>query len=71
MTHGGRKSRRQHRTVLEVIGTTSETGEIDVIAGMGPSSDWFRNIAANPQHSWWWAAVDLHVDTACSTNPRR
>jgi hypothetical protein len=37
------------RTVLEVIGTTSEAGEVHVIAGMGSSSDWFRNIAANPQ----------------------
>jgi len=48
VTHVGRKSGRRYRTVLEVIGTTPATGGIFVIAGMGPTSDWYRNIAANP-----------------------
>ncbi|MGH3622860.1 MAG: nitroreductase family deazaflavin-dependent oxidoreductase [Sciscionella sp.] len=53
LTHIGRKSGRRYRTVLEVIGTTPATGEVAegevmVIAGMGPSADWYRNIQANP-----------------------
>ncbi len=48
LTHVGRKSRRRYRTVLEVIGTDPASGEVMVIAGMGLSSDWYRNIQANP-----------------------
>ena len=48
LTHVGRKSGRQYRTVLEVVGTNPTAGEFMVIAGFGPSSDWYRNIAANP-----------------------
>jgi deazaflavin-dependent oxidoreductase (nitroreductase family) len=48
LTHVGRKSGRRYRTVLEVIGTKQAAGEVMVIAGMGPSADWYRNIQANP-----------------------
>jgi deazaflavin-dependent oxidoreductase (nitroreductase family) len=48
VTHVGRKSGRRYRTVLEVVGTSPATGETMVIAGFGPSSDWYRNIQANP-----------------------
>ena len=48
LTHVGRKSGREYRTVLEVVGTNPPAGEFMVIAGFGPSSDWYRNIAANP-----------------------
>ena len=48
LTHVGRKSGRKYRSVLEVIGTKPAAGEVMVIAGMGPSSDWYRNIEANP-----------------------
>lgn len=48
LTHLGRKSGRQYRTVLEVIGLRPETGEVLAIAGLGPSSDWYRNIQAAP-----------------------
>ena len=34
--------------MLEVVGTKLATGETIVIAGFGPSSDWYRNIEANP-----------------------
>lgn len=44
LTHVGRKSGRRYRTVLEVIAINSD--EVTVIAGLGPSSDWFRNIEA-------------------------
>jgi deazaflavin-dependent oxidoreductase (nitroreductase family) len=46
LTHVGRRSGRHYRTVLEVIG--ADAGEFYVIAGMGPSSDWYRNIHAAP-----------------------
>lgn len=44
LTHVGRKSGHRYRTVLEVIGLTHD--EVTVIAGLGPSSDWFRNLQA-------------------------
>ncbi|WP_406636712.1 nitroreductase family deazaflavin-dependent oxidoreductase [Amycolatopsis sp. WGS_07] len=48
LTHVGRKSGRRYRTVLEVIGLRPETDEVLAIAGLGPSSDWYRNIQAAP-----------------------
>ncbi len=48
LTHVGRKSGRRYRTVLEVVGNSPTAGEFMVIAGFGPSSDWYRNISANP-----------------------
>lgn len=33
-----------YHTVLEVIGTNDARDEVMVIAGMGPASDWYRNI---------------------------
>ncbi|MFD2470105.1 nitroreductase family deazaflavin-dependent oxidoreductase [Amycolatopsis silviterrae] len=48
LTHFGRKSGRRYRTVLEVIGLRPETDEVLAIAGLGPSSDWYRNIQAAP-----------------------
>lgn len=44
LTHVGRTSGRHYRTVLEVVGLTHD--EVTVIAGLGPSSDWFRNLQA-------------------------
>lgn len=44
LTHVGRRSGRRYRTVLEVLGLRGE--EVIVIAGLGPSSDWFRNMRA-------------------------
>jgi deazaflavin-dependent oxidoreductase (nitroreductase family) len=48
LTHAGRRSGRRYRTVLEVIGTGSAPGEVIVMAGFGPSSDWYRNLQAHP-----------------------
>ncbi|WP_409463104.1 nitroreductase family deazaflavin-dependent oxidoreductase [Amycolatopsis sp. GA6-003] len=48
LTHVGRKSGRRYRTVLEVIGVRPRTGEVLAIAGLGPSSDWYRNLQAAP-----------------------
>ena len=46
LTHVGRRSGRQYRTALEVVGRHGD--EIFVVAGFGASSDWYRNIQANP-----------------------
>jgi deazaflavin-dependent oxidoreductase (nitroreductase family) len=48
LTHIGRRSGRRYRTVLEAVGTGPAAGEVIVIAGFGPSCDWYRNIQANP-----------------------
>lgn len=48
LTHVGRRSGRRHQTVLEVIGTDRESGEVIVISGLGRSADWYRNVQAAP-----------------------
>jgi deazaflavin-dependent oxidoreductase (nitroreductase family) len=48
LTHQGRRSGRQYRTVLEVVGHDRTTGEYFVVAGFGKGSDWYRNIQAHP-----------------------
>lgn len=48
LTHVGRKSGRAYRTVLEVVGRNTADGEVLVVAGLGRTSDWFRNIQAAP-----------------------
>jgi len=48
LTHVGRKSGREYRTVLEVIALRPEDDEVLAIAGLGPSSDWYRNLQAAP-----------------------
>lgn len=46
--HVGRRSGRQYRTVLEVIGSNPASGEVVVMAGLGRAADWYRNIQAGP-----------------------
>ncbi len=48
LTHVGRKSGRQYRTILEAIATDPATHEIFVLVGQGPQADWYRNLRANP-----------------------
>ena len=48
LTHVGRKSGRRYQTMLEVVGTDKANGELVVVAGFGPSSDWVQNINATP-----------------------
>lgn len=47
LTHIGRRTGRVHTTVLEVVGSDRDSGEIVVVSGFGPGSDWLRNIRAN------------------------
>lgn len=44
LTHVGRHSGRYYHTVLEVIGTSPAKGEFVVIAGLGRSAQWYRNL---------------------------
>jgi deazaflavin-dependent oxidoreductase (nitroreductase family) len=46
LTHIGRRSGRRYRTMLEVIGQDRHTGEILVLAGLGHSAQWLRNVQA-------------------------
>jgi deazaflavin-dependent oxidoreductase (nitroreductase family) len=46
LTHLGRRSGRRYRTMLEVVGTGQAPGEVVVVAGLGRSADWFRNLQA-------------------------
>lgn len=45
LTHVGRRTGRVHRTMLEVIGKDPASGEFMVIAGLGRSAQWYRNIS--------------------------
>ena len=47
LTHTGRRTGRTHTTVLEVVRLDRDSGEVMVVSGLGPSSDWLRNIQAN------------------------
>lgn len=49
LTHIGRKSGLERKTVLEVVRYNKATSTFVVAAGFGPGSDWYRNIGANPQ----------------------
>ena len=49
LTHIGRKSGLERKTVLEVVRYNKATSTFIVAAGFGPGSDWYRNIRANPQ----------------------
>lgn len=46
LSHTGRRSGRRYQTMLEVIGIDRETGELFVLAGLGSTSDWYRNVFA-------------------------
>lgn len=46
LTHTGRRSGRRYRTMLEVVGEDRATGELIVLAGLGRSAQWYRNVRA-------------------------
>jgi deazaflavin-dependent oxidoreductase (nitroreductase family) len=47
LTHIGRRSERHYQTILEVIGENRTTREVIVIAGLGRSANWYRNLKAH------------------------
>ena len=48
VTHRGRKSGREHETILEVLKFDPGTQESVVVSAYGPSADWYRNLQAEP-----------------------
>ena len=46
LTHVGRQTGRPYRTVLEVIGDDHRSHEVIVMAGLGRSAQWYRNLLA-------------------------
>jgi deazaflavin-dependent oxidoreductase (nitroreductase family) len=49
LTHTGRKSGKERKTVLEVVRYGLEKSEFVVAAGFGPHSDWYQNLRARPR----------------------
>jgi deazaflavin-dependent oxidoreductase (nitroreductase family) len=49
LTVRGRRSGLPRHVVLEVIGSSPETGELVVASGWGRRAQWFRNVMANPR----------------------
>jgi len=44
LTHIGRRSGQRHQTVLEVVGRNRAEREFIVVAGLGRSAQWYRNL---------------------------
>ncbi len=44
--HTGRRSGARYETVVEVLSCDHASGEVIVMSGWGPTSDWYRNIRA-------------------------
>lgn len=53
LVHQGRNSGRERRTTLEVLQHRPVNGEYCVLSGWGATSDWFRNLSANPPIALW------------------
>jgi deazaflavin-dependent oxidoreductase (nitroreductase family) len=51
LTHVGRKSGRQRRTVLEVLRHDPTIDVYIVAVGFGPQSNWYQNLLATPTAS--------------------
>ncbi len=46
LTHTGRRTGREYRTVVEVVDFLPSSGEYVVMSGFGRSADWLRNLMA-------------------------
>ncbi len=77
LTHTGRQSGRHYQTMLEVLGTGPAPREVIVIAGLGRSADWYRNVqalirqvlssgCARPTGPRWWMVACVVGGTAAS-----
>ena len=47
LTHVGRRTGREYRTMLEVVGENRDRHEVIVVAGLGRSAQWYRNVLAD------------------------
>jgi hypothetical protein len=70
LTHVGRKSGRQYRTALEVVGTNPTAGEFMVIAGFGPSSTGTATSRPTRPAKLSSVVTALCRSTACLTKPK-
>jgi deazaflavin-dependent oxidoreductase (nitroreductase family) len=48
LTHTGRKSGLDRRTVIEIVQHNQDTDTYYVVSGWGDKSDWYQNIRKNP-----------------------
>lgn len=46
LTHVGRRTGRKYQTMLEVVGENRDRREVIVVAGLGRSAQWYRNLLA-------------------------
>lgn len=51
LTHTGRKSGEQHKTVLEVVRHDKRSDTFYVVSGWGEKADWYRNVMTQPRVS--------------------
>lgn len=49
INHLGRKTGVLHQTVVEVVEYDPQTGEVIVVAGYGPQTQWYQNLRAHPE----------------------
>ncbi|HEY3776184.1 MAG TPA: nitroreductase family deazaflavin-dependent oxidoreductase [Solirubrobacteraceae bacterium] len=47
LTHAGRRTGRRYQTMLEVVGEIRARHEVVVVAGLGRSAHWYRNLLAD------------------------
>lgn len=47
LTHVGRRTGREYQTMLEVVGENRNRHEVIVVAGLGRSAQWYRNLLAD------------------------
>jgi deazaflavin-dependent oxidoreductase (nitroreductase family) len=47
LTHVGRRTGREDQTVLEVVGENRDRHEVIVVAGLGRTAQWYRNLLAD------------------------
>jgi deazaflavin-dependent oxidoreductase (nitroreductase family) len=47
LTHVGGRSGREYRTMLEVVGENRDRHEVIVVAGLGRSAQWYRDLLAD------------------------
>lgn len=62
LEHRGRRSGQLRYAVLEVL--DREPGALVLVSGYGPSSQWFRNVSANPAVRVWNGRVRAAEATA-------
>ena len=47
LTHVGRRTGRRYQTILEIVGENRDRHEVIVVAGLGRSAQWYRNLLSS------------------------